>query len=143
MDSREKLADENNPNYARIEPYDQPVGGWGALLSVARNLKRQETFKKGSISLLNINHRPDSTVRAVHGQKKDTQTFNFCENGAKAVAFEATKRVTPEFFATHTVSGYLNKVISFWKTLGALPTRCDTMPQQTNMYQSLGMMRFN
>ncbi len=55
MDSREKLADENNPNYARIEPYDQPAGGWGALLSVARNLKRQETFKKGSISLLNIN----------------------------------------------------------------------------------------
>ena len=98
MDSREKLADENNPNYARIEPYDQPAGGWGALLSVARNLKRQETFKKVRFLCSILTSRPDSTVRAVHGQKKDTQTFNFCENGAKAVAFEATsKRVTPEF----------------------------------------------
>ena len=30
--------------------------------------------------------------------------FEFCENGAKAVADEATKsRVTPEFFAKHSV----------------------------------------
>ena len=30
----------------------------------------------------------------------------FCENGAKALAWEATeRRVTPEFFASHTVSG--------------------------------------
>lgn len=55
MDSRETTTEDNNASYARIEPYDQPAGGWGALLSVARNLKRQETFKKGSISLLNIN----------------------------------------------------------------------------------------
>src|SRR5690606_34505700 len=33
-------------------------------------------------------------------------TFEFCENGAKAVAAEATKhRATPEFFAKHTVAG--------------------------------------
>lgn len=37
---------EHDHGYARIEPYDQPAGGWGALLSVARNLKRQETFKR-------------------------------------------------------------------------------------------------
>jgi molybdopterin-dependent oxidoreductase alpha subunit len=37
-----------------------------------------------------------------------TSTFQFCENGAKAVTWEATKkRVTPEFFATHTVSALL------------------------------------
>ncbi len=30
---------------------------------------------------------------------------DFCENGAKAVSWEATnKRVTPEFFAKHSVS---------------------------------------
>jgi hypothetical protein len=31
---------------------------------------------------------------------KHTSTFEFCENGAKAVTWEATKkRATPEFFA--------------------------------------------
>jgi molybdopterin-dependent oxidoreductase alpha subunit len=40
--------------------------------------------------------------------KEHTSTFEFCENGAKAVTWEATKkRVTNEFFATHTVSGLL------------------------------------
>jgi molybdopterin-dependent oxidoreductase alpha subunit len=36
---------------------------------------------------------------------KHTSSFEFCENGAKAVSWEATaKRTTPEFFAAHTVS---------------------------------------
>jgi molybdopterin-dependent oxidoreductase alpha subunit len=40
---------------------------------------------------------------------KHTSSFEFCENGAKAVAWEATrKRTTPEFFAAHTVSELWN-----------------------------------
>jgi len=40
--------------------------------------------------------------------KAHTSTFQFCENGAKAVTWEATKkRVTPEFFAAHTVTELL------------------------------------
>ena len=40
--------------------------------------------------------------------KEHTSTFQFCENGAKAVTWEATKkRVTNEFFATHPVSALL------------------------------------
>ncbi len=36
---------------------------------------------------------------------KKPHTFEYCENGAKALAWESTKkRVTPEFFARHTVS---------------------------------------
>jgi molybdopterin-dependent oxidoreductase alpha subunit len=42
--------------------------------------------------------------------QEPTSTFQFCENGAKAVTWEATKkRVTPEFFATHTVSALLER----------------------------------
>ncbi len=37
-----------------------------------------------------------------------TSTFEFCENGVKAVAAEATsKRVARQFFATHTVEELL------------------------------------
>lgn len=36
---------------------------------------------------------------------KKPHTFEYCENGAKALAWESTKkRVTPAFFAEHTVS---------------------------------------
>src|SRR5437868_11653467 len=42
-------------------------------------------------------------------EPKHTSSFEFCENGAKAVAWEATaKRTTPEFFAAHTVSELWN-----------------------------------
>ena len=53
--SEQNIHKQKNQGYARIEPYTQPAGGWGALLSVARNLKRQDVLKKGSITLLNIN----------------------------------------------------------------------------------------
>jgi len=40
--------------------------------------------------------------------KDHTSTFQFCENGAKAVTWEATKRrVTLDFFHTHTVKSLL------------------------------------
>ncbi len=104
--TEKKKHDDEETSYARIEPYTNPAGGWGALLSVARNLKRQEVFKKGAITLLNINQPTGfDCPGCAWPEKKDAHAFNFCENGAKAVAFEATsKRVTPEFFATHTVS---------------------------------------
>ena len=98
--TEDKKHDDEETSYARIEPYTNPAGGWGALLSVARNLKRQEVFKKGAITLLNINQPTGfDCPGCAWPEKKDAHAFNFCENGAKAVAFEATsKRVTPEFF---------------------------------------------
>ena len=122
---------EHDHGYARIEPYDQPAGGWGALLSVARNLKRQETFKKGSISLLNINQPTGfDCPGCAWPEKKDAHAFNFCENGPKAVAFEATsKRVSPEFFATHTVSWLTEQSDFFLEDAGRItdPMRYDVV----------------
>ncbi len=44
----------------------------------------------------------------------DRHLFEFCENGAKAVADEATtKRVTPQFFARHSVAE-LSRKSDFW-----------------------------
>jgi molybdopterin-dependent oxidoreductase alpha subunit len=42
--------------------------------------------------------------------KEHTSTFQFCENGAKAVTWEATKkRAAPQFFAAHTVTELLRQ----------------------------------
>ncbi len=105
------------------------IGGWGALLSVARNLKRQDILGKGSITLLNINQPTGfDCPGCAWPEKKDAHAFNFCENGAKAVAFEATsKTVTPEYFAGHTVSWLSEQSDFFLEDLGRLtdPVRYD------------------
>ena len=130
MDNSEeqKHIQENN-GFARIEPYTHPAGGWGALLSVARNLKRQDILGKGSITLLNINQPTGfDCPGCAWPEKKDAHAFNFCENGAKAVAFEATsKKVTPEYFAGHTVSWLSEQSDFFLEDLSRLtdPVRFD------------------
>jgi molybdopterin-dependent oxidoreductase alpha subunit len=53
--------------------------------------------------------------------KEHKSTFQFCENGAKAVTWEATsKRVTPEFFANHPVSTLLHRSDFELEDLGRL-----------------------
>jgi len=64
-----------------------------------------------SVTLLHTN-KPDGfdCPGCAWPDKKHTSTFQFCENGAKAVTWEATrKRVTPELFASHTVTSLLQR----------------------------------
>ena len=89
-----------------FEPYESPAGGWGALQAVARALREQSIALKGSGVLLSMNQ-PDGfdCPGCAWPDPRHTSSFEFCENGAKAVAFELTKRrVTREFIATHSVS---------------------------------------
>jgi molybdopterin-dependent oxidoreductase alpha subunit len=100
------------PNFA---PYDSPAGGWGALEATAKALREQSIIAKGSRALLSMTQ-PDGfdCPGCAWPDPKHTSSFEFCENGAKAVAFELTKRrVTREFFATHTVSE-LEKKSDYW-----------------------------
>ena len=89
---------EDGPEFA---PYDAPAGGWGALQATAQALREQSIEIKGAKALLSMNqpHGFDCPGCA-WPDPKHTSSFEFCENGAKAVAFELTKRqVTPAFFA--------------------------------------------
>jgi molybdopterin-dependent oxidoreductase alpha subunit len=89
-----------------IRPYDGPAGGWDALRAVAVALREQGVVAKGARTLLN-NNQPDGfdCPGCAWPDPKHTSSFEFCENGAKAVTWEATsKRTTPEFFAAHSVA---------------------------------------
>ncbi len=91
---------------AIFEPYDEPAGGWGALHAVAVALREQSVVLKGSQALLSMNQ-PDGfdCPGCAWPDPKHTSSFEFCENGAKAVSFELTKRrVGRDFFAAHTVT---------------------------------------
>jgi molybdopterin-dependent oxidoreductase alpha subunit len=92
-----------------IRPYDSPAGGWGALRATARAVREQMDVVEVPLLLYRTN-KPTGfdCPGCAWPDKEHTSTFQFCENGAKAVTWEATKkRVTPEFFATHKVSALL------------------------------------
>src|SRR4051812_40137689 len=89
-----------------IRPYRRAAGGWGALMATGVALLEQRTAVKGSATLLRMNQPTGfDCPGCAWPDPKHTSSFEFCENGGKAVAWEATsKRCTPDFFAAHTVS---------------------------------------
>jgi molybdopterin-dependent oxidoreductase alpha subunit len=94
-----------------VSDYEGAAAGWGALKAVADAVRGQQAIVKETRGLLTMNqpHGFDCPGCA-WPDPKHTSSFEFCENGAKAVAWEATgKRTTPEFFATHTVSELWNR----------------------------------
>ena len=113
----------------RFKPYNHPAGGWGAAAATAKVLLEQSVITKGSRALLAMNQPggfkcpscafPDPTCR---------KSLEFCENGAKALAFEATKyRVTREFFAQHSVADLMQQSDYWLEMQGRLtePMRYD------------------
>jgi molybdopterin-dependent oxidoreductase alpha subunit len=91
---------------AGVDHYEGAAAGWGALKAVADAIRGQKAIVKETHGLLRMNqpHGFDCPGCA-WPDPKHTSSFEFCENGAKAVSWEATaKRTTPEFFAAHTVS---------------------------------------
>jgi molybdopterin-dependent oxidoreductase alpha subunit len=104
-------ADDDHPQVPRADVHltDVPraAGGLGALWSTLRHLRRDSGIARGTKALLAMNQvggfdcpgcawpEPNAGERA---------RFEFCENGAKAFAEEATTaRATPEMFGAATV----------------------------------------
>jgi len=93
-----------------IREYDHAAGGWDALQAVAKALRGQGIVTKGGKTLLS-NNQPDGfdCPGCAWPDPKHTSSFEFCENGAKAVSWEATKkRTNPDFFAQHSVTELWN-----------------------------------
>lgn len=89
-----------------VKKYTAAAGGWGSLASTAKHLLHSENVAKNIRNLLKTNqdHGFDCPGCA-WGEEGKKDSFRFCENGAKAVNWEATsRRLTPEFFAQYSVS---------------------------------------
>jgi molybdopterin-dependent oxidoreductase alpha subunit len=84
----------------------EAAGVKAVMVSLQRGLKSMGPWRTAA-SLVRLNQRrgfdcPGCAWPEEHGGRKFAE---FCENGAKAVAEEATKRVvTPEFFARHSIA---------------------------------------
>ena len=89
-----------------VSDYEAPAGGWGALRAVANAVREQMAVGREASALKRVNQQAGfDCPGCAWPDPRHTSSFEFCENGAKAVTWEATsKRATPEFFASHTVS---------------------------------------
>lgn len=112
------------------------AGGWGSLRATASQLVQQGIPAKGAATLLQTNQ-PEGfdCPGCAWPDPKHTSSFEFCENGVKAVAWEATsRRVTADFFARHTVTELRAKSDHFLESQGRLtqPMRYNS---QTDHYE--------
>lgn len=113
----------------RYKPYTQPAGGWGAAGATAKVLLQQSVIGKGSKALLAMNQPggfkcPSCAFPDADERKK----LEFCENGAKALAWEATQfRAGRELFAQHTVTELMAQTDYWLEMQGRLtePMRYD------------------
>ena len=119
-----------------------PGGRLGIGESVHGDMLREAVPLKGPFALWQQNKpRGFACVSCSYGQARHISShFEFCENGAKATAWEITdKRCPPEFFAEHTVAE-----LESWSDLrsgGSRPAdaiRCVGTRRATNTCRSPG-----
>lgn len=90
----------------RIKPFAGPAGGWGSVRSLAEILPRERVTPDTLLQLARQN-KPDGFMCTSCAWPKpaDHHPAEFCEEGAKATAWELTTlRTTPEFFERHTLT---------------------------------------
>ncbi|MGI4957497.1 MAG: FdhF/YdeP family oxidoreductase [Janthinobacterium lividum] len=94
---------------AFFKPYTAPAGGWGSAKSLGNILKREGVLASGALVLARQNKVDGfQCVSCAWVKPAKPLPFEFCENGAKATAWEITShRCTPDFFAAHTVTELL------------------------------------
>ncbi|MBA0271451.1 formate dehydrogenase [Stenotrophomonas maltophilia] len=113
----------------RYKPYNQPAGGWGAAGATAKVLLQQSVIGKGSKALLAMNQPGGfKCPSCAFPDADERRKLEFCENGAKALAWEATEfRSGRELFARHTVTELMAQTDYWLEMQGRLtePMRYD------------------
>ncbi len=96
----------------RVEETKRVSGGAPAVLSAMKHAWREMGVVRSAQTLLRINQKQgfDCPGCAWPDPDGERSHFEFCENGAKAVAEEATtRRVTPEFFREWSIADLSHK----------------------------------
>ena len=87
-------------------PYAGPAGGWGSLRSVAEIIPREGNAAAVARELVRQNKTDGfACVSCAWAKPANAHPAEFCENGAKATAWELTShRATPDFFTSHRIA---------------------------------------
>ncbi|MFG5860524.1 FdhF/YdeP family oxidoreductase [Metapseudomonas sp. CR1201] len=121
-----------NPRY---KPYRGAAAGWGALKSVTRFwLDSKQPFKNLRALLKTNQNGGFDCPGCAWGDSPEDGRVKFCENGAKAVNWEATKRrVDAAFFARYSVS-QLREQSDYWLEYQGRLTHPMRYDRQTDHY---------
>ncbi len=87
------------------------AAGLPAIGHTLRIAQQQMGVRRTALTLLRVNQKDGFDCPGCAWPEPDHRhAAEFCENGAKAVAEEATlRRITPEFFAAHPVADLANR----------------------------------
>ncbi|NDL62388.1 FdhF/YdeP family oxidoreductase [Acerihabitans arboris] len=117
-----------------IKPYTGAAGGWGSLEATTRYVIDSKQAFKNIRNLLRVNKSKGFDCPGCAWGDDNTSTFSFCENGAKAVSWEATRKGVDEaFFAQRSVSKLYGQSDYFLEYQGRL-TRPLRYNAQTDRY---------
>ncbi|MDR6608232.1 FdhF/YdeP family oxidoreductase [Pseudomonas synxantha] len=122
----------------RYKPYKGPAGGWGALISVAQAWLTSDNALKNLRMMLKTNKNGGfDCPGCAWGDSQEGGMVMFCENGAKAVNWEATKRrVDAGFFAKHSVTALLEQS-DYWLEYQGRLTEPMSYDAETDRYKPI------
>ena len=122
----------------RYKPYKGAAGGWGALISVTQAWLGSDNALKNLRMMLKTNQNGGfDCPGCAWGDSPESGMVKFCENGAKAVNWEATKRrVDAAFFARHSVTALLEQS-DYWLEYQGRLTEPMVYDAETDRYKPI------
>jgi molybdopterin-dependent oxidoreductase alpha subunit len=115
------------------------AGGLPSITTALRYVWEEMGVTRGAITLLRLNQKDgiDCTSCAWPDPDDKRHIAEFCENGARAIADEATvQRITPEFFARHSVAE-LSQQSDHWLNKQGRLTEPMVLPHNATHYQPI------
>ncbi|MFF5936211.1 FdhF/YdeP family oxidoreductase [Streptomyces sp. NPDC012508] len=132
----------------QVAPPQHAAAGLPAVAHTLRIAQAQMGVTRSARTLLKVNQKDGFDCPGCAWPEGDKRhVAEFCENGAKAVAEEATlRRVTPDFFAEHSVADLANRS-GYWLgqqgriTQPMLLERGGTEPEGSERYEPVSWER--
>ncbi|MGW5273473.1 FdhF/YdeP family oxidoreductase [Streptomyces sp. NPDC004044] len=121
-----------------VEPAQHSAAGIPAVAHSLRIAQQQMGIRRTARTLLKVNQKDGFDCPGCAWPEGDKRhTAEFCENGAKAVAEEATlRRVTPDFFAAHPVADLAGRS-GYWLGQQGRITQPMYLPEGADRYEAV------
>ncbi|MCC9685532.1 FdhF/YdeP family oxidoreductase [Streptomyces althioticus] len=126
----------------KVAERKRAAAGLPAIGHTLRMAHQQMGLKRTALTLLSVNQKDGfDCPGCAWPEPEHRHKAEFCENGAKAVAEEATlRRVTPEFFAAHPVSD-LARRSGYWLGQQGRLTHPMYLPEGADHYEPVSWER--
>ncbi|MET8415181.1 FdhF/YdeP family oxidoreductase [Streptomyces sp. NPDC005134] len=121
-----------------VAPAQHSAAGIPAVAHSLRIAQQQMGLRRTARTLLKVNQKDGFDCPGCAWPEGDKRhTAEFCENGAKAVAEEATlRRVTPDFFAAHPVADLAGRS-GYWLGQQGRITQPMYLPEGADRYEAV------